>query len=47
VWRRLCGGQPSHSWGGGSLGLEPDRTVEGAVGSTEGHGGDAAVTPRR
>ena len=45
--RRLCWEEPSRSWDVGSLGLEPDRAVEGAAGSTEGHGGDVAVTTRR
>ena len=45
--RHLCQKEPSHSWGVGSLGLKPDRAVEGAAGSAEGHGGDVAVTTGR
>lgn len=45
--RHLCQKEPSHRWGVGSLGLKPDRAVEGAAGSAEGHGGDVAVTTRR
>lgn len=39
--------QHSCSWDVASLGLEPDRAVEGAAGSTEGHGGDVTVTTGR
>lgn len=49
-WRwgkHLCQKEPSHSWDVGFLGLKPDRAVEGAAGSAEGHGGDVAVITRR
>lgn len=45
--KHLCQKEPSHSWDVGSLGLKPDRAVEGAAGSAEGHGGDVAVITRR
>ena len=54
-WMEAAGGggsisakkQPSRSGDVGSLGLKPDRVVEGAAGSAEGHGGDVAVITRR